>query len=50
MPRLARLVYDVPEQDPRIPLNRIPARVRSGFVIEGVRVPASARRSERAAS
>ncbi|GAA4021096.1 hypothetical protein GCM10022232_77350 [Streptomyces plumbiresistens] len=50
VPRLARLAYDVPEQDPRIPLNRMPGRVRSGFVIEGVRVPASARRSERAAS
>jgi fatty-acid peroxygenase len=43
-PRLARLEYDVPEQDLRIPLNRIPARVRSGFVIEAVRtrVPAAA--------
>lgn len=41
-PRLARLEYHVPEQDLRIPLSRIPARVRSGFVIEGVRVPAPA--------
>ncbi|MFE9438867.1 cytochrome P450 [Streptomyces sp. NPDC006602] len=41
-PRLARLEYDVPEQDLRIPLNRIPARVRSGFVIGAVRVSASA--------
>jgi fatty-acid peroxygenase len=38
-PRLARLEYEVPEQDVRIPLNRVPARVRSGFVIESVRVP-----------
>ncbi len=39
-PRLARLEYDVPAQDLRIPLDRVPSRVRSGFVIEGVRVPA----------
>ncbi|WP_221361524.1 cytochrome P450 [Streptomyces beigongshangae] len=39
-PRLARLEYDVPGQDLRIPLNRLPARVRSGFVMESVRVPA----------
>ncbi|MCL7426012.1 cytochrome P450 [Streptomyces sp. YS415] len=38
-PRLARLEYEVPEQDLRIPLNRIPARVRSGLVMAGVRVP-----------
>ncbi|MEV5593825.1 cytochrome P450 [Streptomyces sp. NPDC052496] len=37
--RLAALEYDVPEQDLRIPLHRIPARVRSGFVISGVRTP-----------
>lgn len=36
-PRLARLRYNVPEQDLRIPLSRLPARVRSGFVIEAVR-------------
>ncbi|MFE9676652.1 cytochrome P450 [Streptomyces sp. NPDC006259] len=42
-PRLARLEYAVPEQDLRIPLSRMPSRVRSGFVIEGVRVPAPAR-------
>ncbi|MET9506604.1 cytochrome P450 [Streptomyces sp. NPDC006622] len=42
-PRLARLEYAVPEQDLRIPLSRVPSRVRSGFVIEGVRVPAPAR-------
>ncbi|WP_449350371.1 cytochrome P450 [Streptomyces shaanxiensis] len=43
-PRLARLDYDVPEQDLRIPLNRMPTRVRSGFVIHAapVRVPATA--------
>ncbi|WP_432119388.1 cytochrome P450 [Streptomyces sp. bgisy032] len=38
-PRLARLEYEVPEQDLRIPLTRMPARVRSGFVLEDVRVP-----------
>ncbi|MFD5266393.1 cytochrome P450 [Streptomyces sp. NPDC058335] len=42
-PRLARLDYTVPHQDLRIPLNRVPSRVRSGFVIEGVRVPTPAR-------
>ncbi|MFE9644025.1 cytochrome P450 [Streptomyces sp. NPDC006365] len=47
-PRLARLEYDVPEQDLRIPLSRMPARIRSGFVIEAVRVPASALSSGRA--
>ncbi|MFC4472171.1 cytochrome P450 [Streptomyces xiangluensis] len=47
-PRLARLEYDVPEQDLRIPLSRIPARIRSGFVIEAVRVPASVLSSGRA--
>ncbi|MFG2022210.1 cytochrome P450 [Streptomyces sp. NPDC048825] len=47
-PRLARLEYDVPEQDLRIPLSRIPARIRSGFVIEAVRVPVSALSSGRA--
>ncbi|MDO0925292.1 cytochrome P450 [Streptomyces sp. TG1A-8] len=39
-PRLARLEYGVPGQDLRIPLNRVPARARSGFVMEAVRVPA----------
>ena len=39
-PRLARLEYTLPAQDLRIPLNRVPSRVRSGFVIEAVRVPA----------
>ncbi|MDT0572715.1 cytochrome P450 [Streptomyces sp. DSM 3412] len=38
-PRLARLTYEVPAQDLRIPLTRVPARVRSGFVMESVRVP-----------
>ncbi|MFG2577621.1 cytochrome P450 [Streptomyces sp. NPDC048481] len=37
VPRLARLDYDVPDQDLRIPLNRLPARVCSGFVMEAVR-------------
>ncbi|MFF0018549.1 cytochrome P450 [Streptomyces sp. NPDC005374] len=44
-PRLARLEYGVPRQDLRIPLNRIPARVRSGFVIAAVRVPTGVRGS-----
>ncbi|MFE9680673.1 cytochrome P450 [Streptomyces sp. NPDC006285] len=43
-PRLAGLAYDVPEQDLRIPLNRVPARVSSGFVLRAVRVPSSAYR------
>lgn len=33
LPRLAQLEYDVPDQDLRIPLNRMPTRPRSGFVI-----------------
>ncbi|MEV7197619.1 cytochrome P450 [Streptomyces sp. NPDC093510] len=33
LPRLARLDYDVPEQDLRIPLNRMPTKPRSGFAI-----------------
>lgn len=37
---MARLEYEVPAQDLRIPLTRMPARVRSGFVMESVRVPA----------
>jgi fatty-acid peroxygenase len=44
-PRLARLEYEVPDQDLRIPLNRLPARVRSGFVMESVGAPAPARRT-----
>ncbi|MFI6934126.1 cytochrome P450 [Streptomyces sp. NPDC050287] len=47
-PRLAQLEYAVPDQDLSIPLSRIPARVRSGFVIEAVRVPASAARAQQA--
>jgi fatty-acid peroxygenase len=35
--RLSLLEYEVPEQDLRIPLRRIPARPLSGFVIAGVR-------------
>ncbi|MEU8139643.1 cytochrome P450 [Streptodolium elevatio] len=34
VPRLARLDYDVPDQDLRISLRRLPARIRSGFVLE----------------
>ena len=37
VPRLAWLEYEVPEQDLTIPLNRIPTRPRSGFIIAGVR-------------
>jgi fatty-acid peroxygenase len=40
--RLARLEYEVPEQDLTIPLRRIPTRPRSGFVVSGVRAPAAA--------
>ena len=32
--RLARLRFDVPEQDLEIPLSRIPARPRSGIVLQ----------------
>ncbi|RCW39713.1 fatty-acid peroxygenase [Halopolyspora algeriensis] len=39
VPRLARLDYEVPEQDLTISLRRIPARPRSGAVISGVRRP-----------
>ncbi|MER8187227.1 cytochrome P450 [Kitasatospora sp. NPDC094015] len=35
--RLARLEYTVPDQDLTIPLGRMIARPRSGFVLEGVR-------------
>ncbi len=35
--RRARLEYDVPDQDLRIPLRRIPTRPHSGFVISRVR-------------
>ncbi|GGL93583.1 cytochrome P450 [Streptomyces fumigatiscleroticus] len=38
--RLARLDHDVPPQDLTIPLGRIPTRVRSGFVVTGVRASA----------
>ncbi|MGW0389997.1 cytochrome P450 [Streptomyces sp. NPDC003042] len=38
---LARLDFDVPEQDLRIPLHRIPTRPRSGFVVKAVRRPSS---------
>ncbi|MFH8793671.1 cytochrome P450 [Streptomyces sp. NPDC017941] len=36
LPRLARLDYRVPEQDLRIPLNRMPTRPRSGFQITDI--------------
>jgi fatty-acid peroxygenase len=36
-PRLARLEYDVPDQDLSIPLSRIPTRPRSGVVLTNVR-------------
>jgi fatty-acid peroxygenase len=49
-PRLARLEYRVPDQDLRIPLTRLPSRVRSGLVIEGVRVPVPTPVTARAAS
>ncbi|MTE22218.1 cytochrome P450 [Streptomyces sp. TRM43335] len=35
--RLARLAYEVPAQDLRIPLRRVPTRPRSGFVVTNVR-------------
>ncbi|WP_017976628.1 cytochrome P450 [Actinopolyspora halophila] len=37
VPRLARMKYEVPEQDLTISLRRLPARPRSGFVIDSVR-------------
>ncbi len=37
VPRLARMTYDVPEQDLTIPLETIPTRPRSGVVLSGVR-------------
>ncbi|MGW7067009.1 cytochrome P450 [Streptomyces sp. NPDC054855] len=37
LPRLARLEYDIPDQDLRIPLNRMPTKPRSGFVITAAR-------------
>ncbi|MEV5551104.1 cytochrome P450 [Streptomyces sp. NPDC052309] len=37
--RLARLDYQVPDQDLTIPLRRVPTRPRSGFAITGVRAP-----------
>ncbi|MFM9590373.1 cytochrome P450 [Streptomyces scabiei] len=48
-PRLARLEYAVPPQDLRIPLTRMPARVRSGVVMESVRVPERVRAAGRMA-
>jgi fatty-acid peroxygenase len=37
--RLARMRYDVPEQDLRVPLRRIPSHVNSGFEIDRISVP-----------
>ncbi len=46
---LVRLRYDVPEQDMRISLRRVPARPRSGFVIADARPdPAAVRPTEAA--
>ncbi|MFD6418657.1 cytochrome P450 [Streptomyces sp. NPDC060194] len=36
VPRLAALEYDVPDQDLRIPLDRVPTAPRSGFVLSSV--------------
>ncbi|MGW7264527.1 cytochrome P450 [Streptomyces sp. NPDC054842] len=41
--RLADLDYSVPDQDLRISLRRIPARVRSGFVVRDVQAPSKRR-------
>ncbi|MEU8563419.1 cytochrome P450 [Streptomyces cyaneofuscatus] len=41
---LARSAYEVPEQDLRIPLRRIPTAPRSGFVISDVAATPSGRR------
>lgn len=38
--RLAAMDHDVPNQDLRIPLTRIPTRPRSGFVLTNIRPPA----------
>jgi len=37
VPRLARMTYDLPEQDLTIPLETVPTRPRSGVVLTGVR-------------
>lgn len=37
--KLAAMEYDVPDQDLRIPLTRIPTRPRSGFVMSNVHPP-----------
>ncbi|MER5856286.1 hypothetical protein ABT131_11795 [Streptomyces sp900105245] len=36
-PRLAALRYDVPDQDLRIPLGRMPTAPRSGFIMTSAR-------------
>ncbi|CAM5286055.1 MULTISPECIES: cytochrome P450 [Streptomyces] len=43
---LARSAYEVPEQDLRIPLERIPTAPRSGFVVSGFAVPPADRSTE----
>ncbi|WP_069741984.1 cytochrome P450 [Streptomyces sp. EN23] len=43
---LARAAYEVPEQDLRIPLERIPTAPRSGFVVSGFDAPPDYRRAE----
>jgi fatty-acid peroxygenase len=40
---LAGMEYDLPPQDLRIPLNRMPTRPRSGVVLTAVRAPADPR-------
>ncbi|TQJ85514.1 cytochrome P450 [Streptomyces sp. SLBN-31] len=42
--RVAGLQYDLPDQDLRISLRRIPARVRSGFVVRDIRMPSTSSR------
>ncbi|MEU0246226.1 cytochrome P450 [Streptomyces sp. NPDC006235] len=46
--RLAGLDHTVPDQDLRISLRRIPARVRSGFAVRDVRVPSGSPSAEAA--
>ena len=47
---LSGLAYDLPPQDLAIPLDRMPTRPASGFVITNVRPDASAAVSERGAA
>jgi fatty-acid peroxygenase len=48
--RLARLDYEVPDQDLTIPLRRIPTRPGSGLILTGVRTPAARRSGADAAT